>query len=483
MAIPVCGLAALSLLYASATLSAGVIKGTVLENATGYPLARATVTLRPVGDPAKPLTRISGHLGQFEFFVPEGLYLLSAVRESYYPAAYGQRRPEGAGAPIQVTKDSDFFTELRLRRLGAVSGRVLDENRVGLPEVPVIAYRARQPLRIAASGKTDERGFFRLYGLETGRYWVRTGAKVIGAADGWLPVFAPEVRDLREARVYEARLDHETQDVDILPPTGRVFGVRIPIAAPDEALPIRVTLAGDTGRQTQTVGGAARFDGLAPGFYEIYAESFNGAYSAHVELTLDTSRELPALQVTPSNRVRFEAPVPLSIRTRRRDLAGAGEVHEVKTGDWFRLPAGRWDVTATPRKTHHLVSIGYSVQPVASDWFEIVNSQSPEYIVRVTLSDKVTTVEGRVVDAGKPEPGMPVFLWPLHPETRRQLNGVPKTQTDPEGRFRFEGLPEAEYHAVATPDVPELDGDLIRVLAPAVVKGGASVTLPVHQVP
>lgn len=70
MAIPVCGLAALSLLYASATLLAGVIKGTVVENATGYPLARATVTLRPVGDPAKPLTRISGHLGQFEFQVP-----------------------------------------------------------------------------------------------------------------------------------------------------------------------------------------------------------------------------------------------------------------------------------------------------------------------------------------------------------------------------------------------------------------------------
>jgi len=482
MAVPACGLAALSLFY-STTLWAGVVKGTILENATGYPLARATVTLRPVSDPGKPRTQISGRLGQFEFFVPEGLYLLSAVRESYYPAAYGQRRPEGAGAPIQVGKDTDFFTELRLRHLGAISGRVLDENRVGLPEVPVIAYRARQPLRIAASGKTDERGFFRLYGLETGRYWVRTGAKVIGAAEGWLPIFAPEARDLREARVYEARLDYETQDVDILPPTGRVFSVRVPVVAPEEAGPIQVTLAGDTGRQTQTAGGGAQFNGLAPGFYEIYAESFNGAYSAHMELTLDTSRELPALQVTQSNRVRFDAPVPLSVRTRRRDLAGVGEVREIKTGDWFRLPAGRWDVTATPPKTHHLVSIGYTVRPLAGDWFEMTSSLSPEYVVRVTLSDKVTTVEGRVVEAGKPQPGTPVFLWPLHPETRRQLNGVPKTQTDTDGRFRFEGLPEAEYHAVATPDVPELDEDLIRILAPAVAKGGASVTLPVHQVP
>ena len=69
MAVPVCGLAALSLFY-SVTLWAGVVKGTVLENATGYPLARATVTLRPVADPGKPRTQISGHLGQFEFQVP-----------------------------------------------------------------------------------------------------------------------------------------------------------------------------------------------------------------------------------------------------------------------------------------------------------------------------------------------------------------------------------------------------------------------------
>lgn len=256
MAARACGLAS-SLLFAG-SLTAGVVKGVVLEHASGYPLSRTMVTLRTVGDAAKSRTQTSGRSGQFEFQVPPGLYLLSATRESYAPGAFGQRRPEGSGTPIEVTKDSDFFTELRLRRMGVISGRVLDENRVGLPEVPVLVYRARQPLRIVETGKTDERGIFRLYGLASGKYYVRTGAKTIGPEDGWLPVFAPEGRDIREARMYDVRLDQETHEVELLPPTGRLIDVQIPLAAPEDAGPVQVTLAGDTGRRTQRVAVCSR---------------------------------------------------------------------------------------------------------------------------------------------------------------------------------------------------------------------------------
>ncbi|MCC6589830.1 MAG: carboxypeptidase regulatory-like domain-containing protein [Bryobacterales bacterium] len=472
-------LPASSLLFAGC-LCAGVIKGVVLEHASGYPLSRATVTLRAVGDRSKPRTQTSGRAGQFDFQVPPGLYLLSAVRESYAPGAFGQRRPEGFGAPIEVTKDSDFFTELRLRRMGVISGRVLDENRVGLPEVPVLAYRARQPLRIVATGKTDERGMFRLYGLATGKYYVRTGAKTIGADDGWLPVFAPEGRDSREARVYDVRLDQETHEVELFPPTGRLIDVQVPVAAPEDAGPVQVTLAGDTGRRTQTGGGV--FAGVVPGLYEIYAESLNGKYSAWLERTLDRAGAIAPLQVTENDQVLFRSETPLKVKVRRIDLTGPGEVKEYATGNHVSLPSGRWEMTATPPKTHHLVSFGYT-RNFSSDWFQLEIARSRLVLVPVHLSDKVKALEGRVVEKKQPRPGVPVFLWPVKPETRRQLGGIPQTISDEQGRFRFEGLPDAEYKVVATADYQEIDEEVIENGAFATVVAGPVVEVETYLAP
>src|SRR5216117_4457182 len=92
--------------------------------------------------------------------------LLTAVRDGYFPAAYGQRLPIGRGTPIQVTAESDLFAELRLRRKGAITGRVLDENGVARAGVSVLAYRARLPLRSAGTAVSDDRGVFRIHGLD-----------------------------------------------------------------------------------------------------------------------------------------------------------------------------------------------------------------------------------------------------------------------------------------------------------------------------
>ena len=135
-------------------MHAGVVQGVVVEHASGRPVARTHVRLDPVpkagGAPVLPLLSRAGRAGQFSFStVPAGLYILSAVRDGYFPAAYGQRRAVGRGMPIQVSADSSLFAELRLRQKGAITGRVLDENGVAAPRVSVLAYRARLPLRSA----------------------------------------------------------------------------------------------------------------------------------------------------------------------------------------------------------------------------------------------------------------------------------------------------------------------------------------------
>ena len=89
-----------------------------------------------------------------------------------------------------------------MRHKGALTGRVLDENGVGTPGVPVVAYRARLPLRTAGSSTSDDRGVFRIGGLEPGRYWVRSGAHTLEDRTGWLPTFAPEEGEVRNARLF-----------------------------------------------------------------------------------------------------------------------------------------------------------------------------------------------------------------------------------------------------------------------------------------
>src|ERR1700722_9856839 len=95
------------------TAEAGVVRGVVSEHASGLPLARTHVRLQPVPRPGAdthPLTTRTESSGSFVFQnVPDGLYLLIATREPYFPAGYGQRRPEGHGTPVEVNKDSDLF--------------------------------------------------------------------------------------------------------------------------------------------------------------------------------------------------------------------------------------------------------------------------------------------------------------------------------------------------------------------------------------
>src|SRR5262245_58748440 len=160
----------LLLLAVASGVYAGTVRGVILEHASGRPLARTVVILDPIplpggGKPKQHTTRASRG-GSYVFpSVEPGLCILQATHEGYFPAEFGQRIPNGHGAPIEVTKESELFAELRLRHKGAITGRVLDENGVGRAGVNVLAYRARMPPRTAGTARSDDRGIYRIHGL------------------------------------------------------------------------------------------------------------------------------------------------------------------------------------------------------------------------------------------------------------------------------------------------------------------------------
>jgi hypothetical protein len=497
----------LILLAVAGCVQAGTIQGVVLEHVSGRPLARSMVRLDPVpqsgGEKNHALTLRVGLSGNFVFpTVPPGVYLLTATHAGYFPGAFGARLPLGRGAPIEVTRESTLFAEMRLRHQGAVTGRVLDENGVGTSGIPVVAYRARLPLRSAGNALSDDRGVFRIPGLEAGKYWVRSAAYTLVDGTGWLPTFGLVAREIREARVHQVTFDTDTSDADISPETGSLFRMTGTITC-TAAGPLIVTLSSETGRrriETQcpllTFQTVYQFDNLAPAVYEVFASLQNGAAAGFTELYLDHDMNGVNLQMAQAPTVDIDVrragsyaqlDIPLTLLGRRQDLAEVENEQEISRprttlspGHWemrARVPAGQYveSIVAqrgSPRRT-------WSVDH-PPDWFEVfIDTRSTR--VLITVSDQAGQITGKVTadkltGDGKPVAGAPVFLWPLAESARRSLNGPVQTISDTDGHYRFDSLPPGDYRVLSSFDVNEIDQDLIELSQAAVVHAAASQT-------
>jgi Carboxypeptidase regulatory-like domain len=506
-------------LVAGVAANAGVIQGVVMEQASGVLLARSTLRLDPVpkagGGALRSLQARAGRKGEFLLLgIPEGLYILTATRAEYAPTAYGQRRLGGQGTPIQVTADSSLFAELRMARLGAISGRVLDENGAGISGVTVIAYRARLPLRQAGHAESDDRGVYRIHGLDPGKYWIRSAAYTLDDGTGLLPTFGPQSREARNARIQEVRLDYETQSADVEPETGALFSLTgkatcapEPLAKPDGTPPpaLMVTLSSETGRKSmQTVcGGGYRFEGLAPSRYQVFGELADGSESGFVELSLDRNSDLGSVALIPPPQVEFLVSRAsqgearnnmLTLTGRRDDLSEVDQARAIKTPR-TTLAAGYWDLQGSAGSGQYVESIGPPT-PLASrigaeqapdDSFRVLIANRPGMSVRVVIAEPVGAIAGGVAQGGNPVPGVPVFLWPAADEVRRQLGGTRQILSNTDGKFRFEGLPPGDYRLLASFDIQEADAEIVElanaVKIHAAASESAAVELPLWMAP
>src|SRR5579862_4467060 len=139
------------------SLHAGVIRGIVVENTTGYSLSRALVTVQMVGAPSDAAISIrTSESGLFEFGkLAPGAYIVKASRRGFLPMEFGQRQWNSAGTPVIVDKDAAASLNIRLSRFGAITGTVRDENEVGIPEQDVAAYTNTEPPRYVTRGRSD----------------------------------------------------------------------------------------------------------------------------------------------------------------------------------------------------------------------------------------------------------------------------------------------------------------------------------------
>ena len=474
------------LLHSGGVLYAAIIKGTVVENQSGKPLARTLITIQPVpGSPGPTVAARTTLYGTFEFAnLPAGSYLLHAARRGFMPVQYGQKNWRAAGTPIVLDQEQSTFLYVRLPRYASITGIVVDENDVGLPEHEVAAFRNTRPPRMVARAQADDRGMYRIFGLDPGVYLVRTVGRQYEDG-GYLPTFYRETQRVDEAGPVETFLDQDRPDVKVRPFPGKLFNIAG--AVKGNGQPIVVTLVSDVGRESVTTTDAFQFPSRPPGPYELYAEVppdrrglGGGAYLAFALERDMTGIPLPFVPL-PAISFQFQGlqgamdASGFQVMSKRIDLAGEAPAETLKlnNGTVSVLP-GRYLLSLAP-------SAGYVPMDFrgcrgerpeagrADGWTEVlVNRPCP---VRYVVSNKPGGVHG-VVTAGAHDPvaGAPVFLEPYDEVTRKRVVELRSAISDIHGQFQFFGLVPGTYRLVSTFEYQAPETFDIDVMTPRIFK-------------
>lgn len=157
----------------------GSIAGIVLSGATGEPLRRAQVLLRTADSKGASFYQTTDMTGSFSFpNVAPGQYVITVQRDGYLPLSAGRiggyKMP-----PIFSVSSGQTISSLvyRMTPAGIISGKVKFDDAEPAVNVAIELYRSfydrgRHGYAVAASTRTDDRGEYRVHGLEPGSYYV-----------------------------------------------------------------------------------------------------------------------------------------------------------------------------------------------------------------------------------------------------------------------------------------------------------------------
>jgi hypothetical protein len=150
--------------------------GTVTLSSGGAP-GQSTATLGPIAAVASRTT-LTDAQGQFVIDkLPAGQYSLTVSRNQFLMTSYGQKKPGGPGSSFQLTDGQKAKVSLQMIRGGVITGMVLGEDGDALSNTQVRAWRYAMSngvkrLQPAGGASTDDRGVYRLFGLQPGDYLV-----------------------------------------------------------------------------------------------------------------------------------------------------------------------------------------------------------------------------------------------------------------------------------------------------------------------
>jgi hypothetical protein len=227
----------------------GRLLGRVVAADTGQPIARAQITIarEPSGAPHFALTDISGAFDVKN--LPDGRYTVRASKPGVYlDTSYGETDFGIPQKVVTVTESEHPSIEVRMLRGAVIAGRVFDEAGDALPLAQVTAARpgaastkfraviapsAGRFLGVApgAGAMTNDRGEYRIFGLQPGEYLVyATAPRMRGDSRRYAPVYFPGVIDVIAAARLQVQPGQEIANADFTLrrlPTVSVSGIAV----------------------------------------------------------------------------------------------------------------------------------------------------------------------------------------------------------------------------------------------------------------
>jgi carboxypeptidase family protein len=221
--------------------------------------------------------------------VTPGAYRVSVFAPAH--AVEGERDPLTPGKTINLAEgDNVENMDFALTRGAVITGKVTDDKDRPVIAAPVNAYKFdadgdRQRLNLFnpmyMRWETDDRGVYRIFGLEAGRYLVAAGFDSYGrrTSGGYSPTFYPDADNEAQARVIEVESGEEAANVDIRVAalakgyvvTGRVVdadsGEPVPGVMVDYSAVTGGGLGLGTGMRMTNALGEFRFENVPPNSY------------------------------------------------------------------------------------------------------------------------------------------------------------------------------------------------------------------------
>jgi len=252
-----------------AQIGTAILTGIVVSNDTdSRPLRRVLVSLNG-GNLRMGRTALTDDTGAFVFAgLPSGTYNVNASKPAWMGTVYSESG-RGAPTPVKLTEGQRATITIRLTRGAVISGTIRDPLGRPLQNVRarVMKYIAMNGQRVlqtvgGSGGATDDRGVFRIYGLQPGDYivsalppqltdirpvsdeeirWAKSRIStgpMSGAASmpqpppaqtvGYAPVYFPGTADPFSATTITLRAGDERSGIDIpimFVPTSKIEGI------------------------------------------------------------------------------------------------------------------------------------------------------------------------------------------------------------------------------------------------------------------
>jgi hypothetical protein len=467
---------------------------------------------------------ITDEQGRYTFQnLPAGRYTMNASKPGFINLSFGARRPGRQGRPFPLAdgeraRGADFM----LPRGSVVTGHVYDEDGEPLVGAQVRTMRfayvqGEKRLTPAGSATSDDRGEFRVYGLQPGTYYVaatstQSGPTVVytqvgdtltfsaqleglnpGSAQststGYAPTYYPGVTSVADALPINLGLQAESGNVDFvlqLVPTARVSGT-VMLADGSPAVGGSLTLAPDDGTNSArylgaNYGSGIRPDGtfmimnVPPGRYIAFARgqdrraqdqlfamqnvSVSGADVTGVALTLTTGQTVSGTVTVEagSSAVSNLARVRVSLSSLSSIPIPTPPASGALLDGTFSLTpvvVGNYLVRVSGLPQNFVLKAAYyGGRDVADLPLEVRAGQNVSG-VNVVISDRVTEISGTVPDAdGQLVPDYTVVAFSTDTSNwRPQSRFIQVGRPDANGQFRIRGLPPGDYMLVALDDV------------------------------